>query len=69
MNSIALKSSTNDEQKKIAEKLIQELKAKGYRVATKLTKAGSFWKAEDYHQDYYRKTGGTPYCHRYTKRF
>ena len=59
----------NDEQKKIAEKLIQELKAKGYRVATRLTKAGSFWKAEDYHQDYYRKTGGTPYCHRYTKRF
>ncbi len=59
----------NNEQKKIAEKLIQELKAKGYRVTTKLTKAGSFWKAEDYHQDYYLKTGGTPYCHRYTKRF
>ena len=59
----------NDEQKKIAEKLIQELKAKGCQVATRLTKVGSFWKAEDYHQDYYRKTGGTPYCHRYTKRF
>jgi peptide methionine sulfoxide reductase msrA/msrB len=59
----------NDEQKKIANKLIQELKAKGYNVATKLTKAGNFWKAEDYHQDYYRKTGSTPYCHRYTKRF
>jgi len=59
----------NDEQKKIASKLIQELKAKGYNVATKLTKAGNFWKAEGYHQDYYQKTGGTPYCHRYTKRF
>lgn len=59
----------NDDQKKIAEKLIQELKTKGYRVATRLTKAGIFWKAEDYHQDYYQKTGGTPYCHRYTKRF
>lgn len=59
----------NDEQKKIAEKLIRELNAKGYRVVTKVTKASNFWKAEGYHQDYYQKTGGTPYCHGYTKRF
>ncbi len=59
----------NDEQKAIAEKLIKMLKDKDYKVATKVTKANSFWKAEDHHQDYYNKTGGTPYCHRYTKRF
>ncbi len=59
----------NDEQKAIAEKLIKMLKDKGYKVATKVTKANTFWKAEDYHQDYYNKSGGMPYCHGYTKRF
>ncbi len=50
-------------QKKIAEKIIAELKRKGYKVATKVTKAGPFWEAEEYHQHYYRKKNGTPYCH------
>jgi peptide methionine sulfoxide reductase msrA/msrB len=59
----------NDTEKEIAEKLIGILKDKGYKVATKLLKADTFWKAEDYHQDYYKKTGKTPYCHVYTKRF
>jgi peptide methionine sulfoxide reductase msrA/msrB len=60
---------TNDEQKKIAEKLTKILKNKGYNIATEITKAGKFWDAEDYHQDYYRKKGGLPYCHTYQKRF
>jgi peptide methionine sulfoxide reductase msrA/msrB len=59
----------NEGQKNTAEKLIGILKEKGYKVVTKLTPAGTFWKAEEYHQDYYAKTGGTPYCHIYTKRF
>ena len=59
----------NDEQKAIAEKLIRILKDKGYKIATKVTEASTFWKAEEHHQDYYNKTGGSPYCHRYTKRF
>jgi len=59
----------NDKQKATAEKLIRMLKDKGYKIATKVTKASTFWKAEEYHQDYYNKTGGSPYCHRYTKRF
>lgn len=59
----------DDQQKETAQKLIELLKTKGYKVATKLTKASTFWKAEDYHQDYYMKKKGTPYCHVYTKRF
>jgi peptide methionine sulfoxide reductase msrA/msrB len=59
----------NDEQRKVAENLIQVLKTKGYKVATKVTKATTFWPAEDYHQDYYEHKGTLPYCHGYTKRF
>jgi peptide methionine sulfoxide reductase msrA/msrB len=59
----------SDEQKKTTEKLIGLLKGKGLAVATELAKAGTFWTAEDYHQDYYAKTGKQPYCHVYTKRF
>ena len=59
----------NDEQKAIAEKLINILKDKGLDVATELREATKFWPAEDYHQDYYDKKGSLPYCHKYTKRF
>ncbi len=54
---------TNDEQKAIAEKLVKTLSEKGYTVATTIEKAGTFYDAEKYHQDYYHKGGGTPYCH------
>ncbi|MGI8907834.1 MAG: peptide-methionine (S)-S-oxide reductase MsrA [Candidatus Sumerlaeaceae bacterium] len=59
----------SDDQKKVAEKLIAELKAKGVKVATQLAPAARFWPAEDYHQNYYQKTGGRPYCHVYRKLF
>lgn len=59
----------NEEQKKIAEKNINLLKTKGFKVATALTKASEFFDAEDYHQDYYFNNGKVPYCHGYTKRF
>jgi peptide methionine sulfoxide reductase msrA/msrB len=59
----------DDQQKETAQKLIEQLKTKGYNVATQLTKTAAFWKAEDYHQHYYMKKKGTPYCHIYTKRF
>ena len=59
----------NDAQKQTAEKLIGVLEGKGYKVVTQVVKAGPFWEAEKYHQDYYKNNGHTPYCHFYTKRF
>ena len=59
----------NEDQKKIAQHLIDLLKEKKYNVVTKLVPAGKFWPAEDYHQQYYEHKGGTPYCHLYRKKF
>ncbi len=56
-------------QKLTAQKLMQLLLQKGLKVATQLVQAGPFWKAEDYHQDYYARNGHEPYCHKWVKRF
>ena len=32
-------------------------------IATEIRSAPAFYAAEDYHQDYYAKTGHEPYCH------
>ncbi len=60
---------TNEDQKLTALKLVGLLEDKGYDIATQVVEARKFWRAEDYHQDYYEKKNGTPYCHGYTKRF
>lgn len=57
------------QEKEIAEKYIRILTTKGYQVATMLKPASTFWKAEDYHQQYYEHKGTKPYCHRFTKIF
>jgi len=60
---------TDDEQKETAERLVSLLKKKGLKVVTQIAPAETFWPGEEYHQDYYEKTGKTPYCHFHTKRF
>ena len=56
---------TSPEEKAIAEANIKILQDKGYEVATTIRPAEHFWRAEDYHQQYYDHKGTTPYCHIY----
>ncbi len=54
---------TSDAQREIAEKIVNILEEMDHKVATEITQASVFWPAEDYHQNYYKKTGKQPYCH------
>jgi len=60
---------TTLEQKQTAEKLLDILRRKGYNVVTRVTPAGPFWTAEEYHHKYYVRKGTEPYCHMRVKRF
>ena len=55
----------NDEQRKAAQSIIAELnKAKVYNspIVTKVEPFRKFYKAEDYHQNYYANNKSQPYC-------
>ena len=55
----------NEEQKKAAQSIIAELnKAKVYNspIVTKVEPFTKFYKAEDYHQNYYANNKSQPYC-------
>lgn len=56
-------------QHQIATKLLGILREQGLKIATEVVPAGPFYKAEEYHQHYYDKTGKSPYCHLRVKRF
>ncbi len=53
---------TTDEQKKESEKAIKDLKDSGIEVVTQVRPLEKFYKAEDYHKNYYLKHKDQPYC-------
>lgn len=59
----------DENQKATAERVIQILRDKGDEVNTLLLPEEPFYIGEAYHQNYYEKTGGEPYCHMRTRKF
>ena len=55
----------NDDQKQLAEKYkkkLTEAEVFDQPIVTEITPASVFYKAEDYHQNYYNLNGDAPYC-------
>lgn len=55
----------NDEQKKTAEKVKEQIGKSGLwddAIVTEITPFTEFYSAEDYHQDYYNNNKNKPYC-------
>ena len=55
----------NEEQKTIAEKVIAELNKEGIwksPIITQLEKFKTFYVAENYHREYYKRNSNQPYC-------
>ena len=53
------------QQQAIAEQTVEELTQAGLwadPIVTEIVPAGDFYVAEDYHQEYYERNGGQPYC-------
>ena len=55
----------DSKQREIAERVIREMETSGAwnkPIVTQLVAFHAFYKAEDYHQDYFRRNPGQPYC-------
>jgi peptide-methionine (S)-S-oxide reductase len=55
----------NEDQKKVAEEVIQEITAAkiwGHPIVTEVTPFDQFYMAEDYHQEYFKKNPFQGYC-------
>jgi peptide-methionine (S)-S-oxide reductase len=55
----------SEEQKAVAEQVVQELEAAGVwdaPIVTEVTSFTAFYRAEEYHQEYFRRNPGQAYC-------
>jgi peptide-methionine (S)-S-oxide reductase len=55
----------DEEQKRVAEEVIAEITAAGVwprRIVTEVTPLTAYYKAEEYHQDYFERNPYQPYC-------
>jgi len=59
----------NEEQKQKAKELIETLGKLGWNVVTRVEPLSQFWPAEECHEDYHKRKGEQPYCHRPIPRF
>lgn len=60
---------SNEDEKKIIDKLIATLKDNSYNVVTQVAPAKKFYPAEEYHQNYLEKHPTRPTCHHWVARF
>ena len=59
----------DESQRQVAEKLLGVLQAKGFRWPRASRRPANSGRPKTYHQNYYVKKGGSPYCHVYRKIF
>lgn len=60
---------SDESQHRDVESVIAILRGKGHVVNTLVLPSRNFWIGEEYHQKYYEKTSGEPYCHIRVKKF
>jgi peptide methionine sulfoxide reductase msrA/msrB len=60
---------SDDKQKRVAEALVERLRRRGLAVATSLRPAATFWRAEEYHQDFLVRNHREGQCHSKVNRF